>query len=377
MNNDTINNNPVQEGASIDIKKVLSYYFFFWPWFLGTALIVVTAAFFYLRYADNVYSSNAQIQIKTDSDPASFLMTDLDPFNMDKVVVENDIAVITSRHILSQVVERLDLQVSIYGQGIIKSNLQFNNNLPFQVQFEELARDQKWYLEVVENQVIISSDSLSYTFKKGEILDTPHIKISYKDSLFLQDKTYLINFYPIDRSVDQIRKNLSVTPSAKKGEVINLSFQGNNKNRNDAILNTLIQVLSEDQVSDKRAVSEVSIAFIDERLERLSESIDTISQNTIDYQMDNGIFDPDAQTGNALDNIIKGQEEVFLLGVQLEIAKALKEQLAAQNMYELLPANVGIDNESVNELVSAYNTIVTQRNSLLMSTTEQSPLVEQ
>ena len=39
--------------------------------------------------------------------------------------------------------------------------------------------------------------------------------------------------------------------------------------------------------------------------------------------MANGIFDPVAQTGNALTNIVKGQEEAFGIGIQLEIAKAL------------------------------------------------------
>ena len=218
MNNDTINNNPLQEEVSTDIKKQLGYYFFFWLWFVASVLITLTAAYFYLRYADIVYISTAQIQIKTDSDPASFLMTDLDPFNMDKVVVENDIAVITSQHILSQVVERLDLQTRIYSQGIIKSSLVFKKNLPFQVQFKELDKYQEWTLEVAGNLATISSDSLNYTFKKGEILDTPYIKISPKDSLFLQDNTYLItNSFSLNRSVDQLRKSLSVEPSAKKG----------------------------------------------------------------------------------------------------------------------------------------------------------------
>ena len=72
-----------------------------------------------------------------------------------------------------------------------------------------------------------------------------------------------------------------------------------------------MQVLAEDQVNDKRKISEVSIDFIDERLKGLTKSIDTISQNTIAYQTANGIFDPAAQTGNALTNIIKGQEEAF------------------------------------------------------------------
>ena len=42
--------------------------------------------------------------------PASFLTGDLELFGMDQVTVENDMAVITSQHILSQVVQRLDLQ---------------------------------------------------------------------------------------------------------------------------------------------------------------------------------------------------------------------------------------------------------------------------
>ena len=79
-----------------------------------TILIALASAFFYLRYSDTVYESTAQIQIKTDADPASFLTGDLELFGMDQVTVENDIAVITSQHILSQVVQRLDLQTQVY-----------------------------------------------------------------------------------------------------------------------------------------------------------------------------------------------------------------------------------------------------------------------
>ena len=111
-----------------------------------------------------------------------------------------------------------------------------------------------------------------------------------------------------------------------------------------------MQVLAEDQVNDKRKISEVSIDFIDERLKGLTKSIDTISQNTIAYQMASGIFDPATQTGNALTSIIKGQEEAFGIGIQLEIAKALLEKLKFQASYQILPANIGIDNESVNTL---------------------------
>ncbi len=98
-------------------------------------------------------------------------------------------AVITSQHILSQVVQRLDLQTSIYAQGRIKSSLQFNGELPFDVNFEELTNSQEWELKVTNNQATISSDSINYTINKGEILDEPYITINPKDSLFLEDQS--------------------------------------------------------------------------------------------------------------------------------------------------------------------------------------------
>ena len=48
-------------------------------------------------------------------------------FGFDQVNVENDIAVLTSQHILSQVVTRLDLQTKIYTVGRVNASLQFNN----------------------------------------------------------------------------------------------------------------------------------------------------------------------------------------------------------------------------------------------------------
>ena len=129
-------------------------------------------------------------------------------------------------------------------------------------------------------------------------------------------------------------------PASKQGEIVNLNFKGVNQSRNQAILNTIMQVLAEDQVNDKRKISKVSIDFIDERLKGLTKSIDTISQNTIAYQMASGIFDPATQTGNALSSIIKGQEEAFSIGIQLEIAKGASRKITMPSRLSILPANV-------------------------------------
>ena len=59
-----------------------------------------------------------------------------------------------------------------------------------------------------------------------------------------------------------------------------------------------------------------------------------------------------------MSNIVKENEETFNLKIQLEIATSLLEQLKSQQNFEILPANIGIVDLSVNQLLDSYNTLV-------------------
>ena len=368
----------LQEEDAIDIKKEAGYYLFFWPYFIAGITIAIVSAFLYLKTADRIYTSSAQLQIKKPAeDAASFLTGGVEFFGFDQVNVENDIAVLTSQHILNQVVTRLDLQTKIYTVGRVNAQLRFNDEYARFVNLKAPNEYLYWDVEIANQKASFTQDTLSFSINKGEVFSYEESEITLHDSLYLQDQTLIIEKYPLNDAVAELRFNLTATAASKQGEIIDLNFEGVNKIRNEAVLNTVMQVMQDDQVVDKRLISEVSLAFINDRLDGLTKSIDTLSQNTIAYQMENGIFDPAAQTGNALANIIKGQEEAFSISIQLEIAKALLEKLEGQASYQILPANIGIDNQSVNTLVSSYNTVVTQRNNLLISTTTKSPVVMQ
>ncbi len=64
--------------------------------------------------------------------------------------------------------------------------------LPFDVNFDELTNNQEWELKVTNNQATFSSDSINYIIKKGQVLDVSYIRINPKDSLFLENQSYLI-----------------------------------------------------------------------------------------------------------------------------------------------------------------------------------------
>lgn len=284
-----------------DIFKAAQYYFYFWPYFVVSLILAFTGGVLILRYSNNIYQTDAQVQIKKgDNDATSFLTQSTEAlFNFDKVKVENDIAIITSNKLIGQVVDRLKLETRLYNQGRVKSSLINLDKYPVTIEItdEGLLKEFEFIVETNSDRSVIKLDSIALSLNKGKQFSSEFFNLWPKDNLFTQEGSYTISHVSRQKAIENLLSNLEVTAASKDGEVVNLTYKGPNKDINESILNTLIQVLKEDQVSDKRAISEVSIEFIDDRLKGLTQSIDTISEKTIAFQSASGVFDQDFRRG--------------------------------------------------------------------------------
>jgi capsular exopolysaccharide synthesis family protein len=370
-----IDNSSIIETSSFNLKNEISYYLFFWPWFLLTSILALSGAFTYLRYTPNIYSSTAQVQITKSDASSSFLTTEITSLFGTRINVENDISVITSNHILSQVAKRLDLQTKVTAIGRVKSSLKFGKDLPFKIYFKDSIKFQNWRILFTGDSALISNASTSFNLNIKESLETNDFILTMRDSVFESREEYLINRTSLRFATTSLKTRINAIPSSKNGEIINLSISGTNKKRNDAVLNTLIDIITEDRIADQRQLSEASIKFIDERLKILTKTLNTISKKTIDYQLENKIYDTETQTFNALTSIDKENEAAFNLKIQLEIANSLLDQLKNQYDFEILPANIGIVDININQLLESYNSLVLERNNLLASAPLNSPVV--
>ena len=375
--NNNIEKLKYHEGEKFDFKKEISYYLFFWPWFLLIILMSLIGSYAYLRYTPNVYESSAQLQITKSDATSSFLTSEVTSLFGSRINVENDIAVITSNHILAKVSKKLNLQTTITEVGRVKSSIIFSQKLPFIFKFKNSDKLQQFNLSISDDSVLIFNEKSSYRINRNDFFENKDFQVSVKDSIFNVGKTYILKSNSLDYSVLLLKKRIRATAESKNGEIINLAIAGTNKKRNDSILNILIEVLIEDRIEDQRQLSKSTIEFIDKRLESLTNTLNSISEKTINYQIDNGIFDTEIQTSNTLSKIIKENEASFNLKIQLEISTSLLEQLKSQENFEILPANIGIVDPSVNQLLDSYNTLVIERNNLLISASEKSPIVLQ
>ena len=365
------------ENENYSFKNEISYYLFFWPWFLITIILSLLGSYLYLRYTPSVYLSNAQIQITKSDASSSFLTTEVTSLFGNRVNLDNDISVISSNHILKKVVQRLGLQTKVTKIGRVKSAIVFNDDIPFNFKFKDSISSQQLVLSISDGSISVSVGSKNFTYNVNDKIDNDIFSLSIIDSLLQVENNFKITRIPLNSAILSLKKRIQATPVSKQGQVIDLSISGTNKNRNDAVLNTLINILVEDRIADQRQLSDATIKFIDGRLIYLSNMIDSISRQTISYQLTNGVYNVELQTANALSNLVQENEAVYNLEVQLEISNSLLKQLKSQQNFEILPANIGIVDVSVNQLLNSYNVLLMERNNLLISTTETSPVILQ
>jgi tyrosine-protein kinase Etk/Wzc len=382
MNQNNWQQNPwsEEELPMVDIFKEVKYYLYFWPFFLLSLIVAGSGVYTHLSITNPIYQTKAQIQIKKgEGNATSFLTKEMEGlFNLNEVNIENEIAVINSNRLIGQVIDRLNLQLRVEKQEGFRSSLILSEDYPFLIEIKEGYEmvPFTFTLEGGSDEVLLVMDSLVQPISTTGLLEKEQFTLHFLEPVQV-DVSYKVQNVSQQSAINRLRDNLTISPNQKGSEVLDLTYQSPNAALNERILNTLIQVLNEDQVGDKRLVAETSINFIDERLAFLGNTIDSISQKTIDFQTSNEVIDPTLQTGSGLANLVQGEEQVFNLGIQKEVALSLLDNINAQSTFDWLPVNLGLQNQSIYALVERYNELLTQRKNLLVSATEKNPMVIQ
>ena len=383
------NNDFPIEGDSIDLKKEFTYYLYYWPWFALSIILFLTAGIIYIKYSSDIYETAAAIQIEEDANDPSSMLTEglgIDLYGSGPITIENDVAIIKSNRILGQVIEDLELQTTIYRHGIIKKNLVWGQQIPFEIAFLKGFDPEKVIdieLEIFKNYAQLTYEDVekdilvSEKITFGKTFSDNYFTILIPNQEFTESRLYTIERKTLMLALDLLKQEFNVGINESLGETITMKLKGPNTTKNEAVINKVIEILEKDQITDKRFVFENTISFIENRLRILSKSIDTMQQESVAYRSRNKVFSPELQTGNALANIIKGEDEAFRLEMQLTLVNSLKERLEKKEAYTLLPVNIGIENSNINTLVTQYNTIVMERDALLTNSTEKNPLVRQ
>jgi capsular exopolysaccharide synthesis family protein len=387
MNNDSNDYFDIMEDENpVQIKQLIGKYLAYWPWFLGTIVICLFAASFYLRYADVIYKTEAKVKLLTDKESANFSLDVSKLFNKSNINLENEIALFTSVHLAEQVVRNLNLNVVYYFSGSVTSKQVYNP--PFAVSYAEdessLNTILRYTIEVTSTGftiVNLVSGKSYYTkgyYSKKSLAGLPiQILASSSQNVAASiGQNYRVIVKPFSLAATQLTAAVSVSSDGKDSDVLLIGLSGTNGSHSEKIINNLIEVFEADGITDKQLVSRRTINFVDDRFVYLQKDLDSIEKSKKEYKKNNDLSFIQGDAGASILSKSAKDEALFAIESQLLVVKLLEDNLKNQNVFELLPSNIGLESSSVNVLVSSYNSSVLEYQKLQTSAGKNNPSVQ-
>ena len=379
-------NIPYDDDEKFAIKGIVKKYLRYWPWFLLAILFSLFSGFLYMRYATVNYRSVAKIKIIDESERTEIASEEVaNIWGISTINLDNEIEILKSYRLLDKVVEDLNLDVSYYYVGFFKTSEKWN--APFVVK-KFVSEDEQLHplsYTVEFNPTgfeIEDADGNDYAVGfKSKNHSAPGLPFSIEllDNVSLSEYanvTYKVVINPRKKAVMQLANSLQVQPTNKKSDILALWTTGESIKRSETILNTVIAKFNEDAISDVQAISKRTLDFIDERFIYLSGELDSIELGKAGFKRDQNLAYIEEDATSILKKKSEAESEAFRLETQISLSRSLRQSVSRQANYGLLPADIGLENTSINSLVKNYNELARERTKLLSSVQEGHPSVQ-
>ncbi len=366
-----------------EIRKYLQY----WYLFLISLVIGISITETALRYVNDEYVSKINIKIiEQDQKDALNLSNISNPFGKRSINLENEKEVIKSYRLNEKVVDKLDLQTYIFSKGKIKS-VELWEDAPFTIEYLDSGNvlDETEFeiqVKITEegyervNGALNKKEKISFKFRETDSVSGLHFFLTLKDdkdNRNLIGQTYLISRIPKGAAIEGLSDQLQINKTSKEGDVISISIQGPNKDKNEDILNTLVQEYNSDGMADKQIIAQSTISFINDRLFELYDELDSIEYSIEKYLVQNDMVSIESDAEITTTKKYGYEEKINDLNTQLQLSYVLEKSLKADTKNGLIPDNIGLTNSGINNLVDAYNSMILQRSKLSASAGVNNP----
>jgi uncharacterized protein involved in exopolysaccharide biosynthesis len=351
------------------------------------ALLSLLVAYTYLRYASDIYQTTAKIKILDSSKGGIKLPSDVASlFSNSKVNLDNEMEVLKSHRLLELVAKNLNLETTYYTVGNIKTTELWKEK-PFKVIWLDAKGNTNNKKTTFELELQPKGYKIISEFSKSEQLFQFGQKNKIQGQEFLlvlenavaisklTDEHFKVVRTPLSIVVENLSNTLQLAPTAKQAEVLSLQLTGENQDKSEAIINEIIDKFNEDGVTDRQLVSQRTIDFVNERFINLSGELDSIENQKKTFKTENDLsyLPEDARVTMTKKSLTEG--DYYALETQIALAKLLEDTLKKDGQFELLPSNIGIENENINGLIADYNKVVLDRGKLLVSAGVKNPMV--
>lgn len=391
MENITVSSNKTPNNT-INLREVVLKHLRKWYWFVISIFCCFAFAYLYLSVATPTYEVQAKILLRQDNSTKGFSeMAILESMGMSgsSKDVEDEIQVLTSKNIIQNVIEDLELETEYFE----KKGLKFVENYPVtEVKLIVNKSFNRNLADLLELNLIPDQNGYKVKFKTGEYDEEYYIKnlnesiktpigvLAFKaiNNKINTKSTYKIISYPIKNITENYSKSISVSSATKKSNAIVLSTITTNKEKAKTIINKLVELYNLDAVLDKNMIASSTKAFVDERLKLIKDELLNVELDVENYKKQNGLTNITSEAELFLRSSSEYRKKLAEIETQLNLVGYIESHVKDnKNQYSLIPANLGISDGSLIELTRSYNLALLERMKLMRTTNNDNPVITQ
>jgi capsular exopolysaccharide synthesis family protein len=380
-----------QETHEIDLRLWLTRILKHWYWFVICCAIFGALGLY--KYFSSTYQFTVDARIMIRTNDAESPLAQIEMMQMMGISgskqTEDEIAILTSRDITSQIVKELDLQ-SDYRK---KDHLRWIGQYPTrdltvkypQMFLDTTKRKVQIKLDVRKNDYLLRVQYGDWKKSRHRVKDlTQPIKTCAGDLWFAIHDTlergdhFRITSYPILPAINRYNQMIVAEPLQKESNVIVISTTTDIPNRAIDFISKQIDLYNEDAVIDKNIMATNTALFIEERLRLISEELSLAEAEVEQYKETHGIVDLKSEAGLYLRESTEYKKRVAEIETQLNLVNYVAEYVVNDTTADnLIPANLGIADASLVTLIGEYNQLMLKKMRVKRTATNDNPVISQ
>lgn len=381
------NRNTQSKGPNL--ADILLYLLSKWPWYVLSIAICIAIAWYQSATSPFVYFAQTKVIIKDPSNKTSTGGLDRYDNSINRVNVTNEILQFRSKRLLQEVVARTRADITYTTRQRLR-DVNIYGVSPVEVTFPTIAPKAALAFSVVPVDstsakiIIPGPDGENHTsairYGKMYKIKGTHVMVSktaYMSAAWI-GKEIKITKEPELAAVNRIAANLGIRQEEKDGTIINIAVTSGSPELDIALLNTIIQVYNEESINDKNQVAVNTANFINERLQIIGRELGGVESELESYRRENQVVDIGSMTSRYMGESARYNADALQFDTQLRIALFIKEYLTdPARSNDLIPTNLGINDQSIESQISQYNSVKMQRDRLKDESSDANPVIEE
>jgi tyrosine-protein kinase Etk/Wzc len=338
------------------LQQLIFRYYPYWPLLLLLVIISMGMGYLYLKYRIPIYETTATILVKDEKKglDESKVLEALNMFG-EKKIVENEMEVLHSRSIVTQVTKDLHLYASIYEQGFINRSAYVSSPVIVELKNPDgLIESPKipFLYNGDKNEVVI--DKNAYAMNIWEPSPWGVLRFS-ENPLYVKspnEKHFYFSLTSVKTVAAGLQAAIEIAPSSKLSTVVDLKLADAIPQRGEAILNEVVQDYIRASIDDKNMEASNTLKFVEKRLQLMGKELDTVETDIQKFRTEKGVVDISQQSQQYLQNVGENDKKLSEMNVQLAVLDQISKYIKSKNDEPgLVPSTFGIEDPMLSQML--------------------------